>query len=558
MKNRHFLSLIALTVSAAAYAQTPSGVGINTIAPKATLDVVGKPIDAENLAGVIAPRLRLDQLNAAQIYTADQTGAIVYVNDITTNIPSPYKPAGQTINIRNIGYYYFDGDVWQMMSGNDWHLTGNTLGISNDLDSTTPPDPDAEFTVGDRYLGTNDENPLVFKVNEQWAGYISNVDTKESGNFNAFGLGALENNVPQKVFSIYYGVGNNAFGHNALNKNVIGRWNTAFGDQALANNDNDSNTAFGYRALANGDSSLESTAVGTSAMERISDIKNVAVGNGAMSFATEGCCNVAVGNVALAGASTITAAAVTGNTAIGSSALSTCILCEDNIAIGSQAGNKLEEGSYNILLDASQPGAAGSIMTKGDSNIFLRSQGNTVNPLGNLTEINNMMNIGDVVFGVNMYDVAGTIPNTVNLPAPSLNTNTAISKIGIGTAKPQTKLEINGAATNTASSIGTSISTTNFSIDFTTSNLARIAPANDPVSATLNGMKDGGTYTLAVQRDVAAAIPRAGFTAPKLGGGGNFTIYYTDSTGSTSGHRVYTIVCIGDVAYIYVTVLTNT
>ncbi|MDY3339495.1 hypothetical protein PG279_09950 [Riemerella anatipestifer] len=85
-------------------------VGINTPNPKATLDVVGKASDANALDGIVAPRLKGVELKTKN-YTSEQKGAIVYVTEAETS------PSGQTTNVTDAGYYYFDGSSWQKFSG---------------------------------------------------------------------------------------------------------------------------------------------------------------------------------------------------------------------------------------------------------------------------------------------------------------------------------------------------------------------------------------------------------------------------------------------------------
>ncbi len=85
------------------YAQQ-ARVGINTTTPKATLEVAGNPTDATKLDGIIAPKMTGAQLRAKS-YTADQTGALIYVTAADT------APAGQTIHVTTPGYYYFNGDA---------------------------------------------------------------------------------------------------------------------------------------------------------------------------------------------------------------------------------------------------------------------------------------------------------------------------------------------------------------------------------------------------------------------------------------------------------------
>jgi hypothetical protein len=82
-------------------------VGVGTTSPKATLDVVGAAAVAGTVDGVIPPRLTADQLIAKTGYTADQTGAIVYVSLAPT-----VATTSTTENVVVKGYYYYDGTEW--------------------------------------------------------------------------------------------------------------------------------------------------------------------------------------------------------------------------------------------------------------------------------------------------------------------------------------------------------------------------------------------------------------------------------------------------------------
>lgn len=106
MMKKQVLLLGALFCSTIAFSQT----GINTVTPKTTLDVAGKPADITSLDGIIAPRITGDQLRA-KTYTSDQEGALVYVTAADT------APAGQTIDVTASGYYYFNGAKWVSTEG---------------------------------------------------------------------------------------------------------------------------------------------------------------------------------------------------------------------------------------------------------------------------------------------------------------------------------------------------------------------------------------------------------------------------------------------------------
>jgi hypothetical protein len=118
MKKKFLLvGAIALMSSAALNAQVTIGSGEM---PNATLDVVAT--DGSTPNGLIAPRLTRAQLNSFDgDYKAAQIGAIVYVNDATSGTAT-----NKAINVNAVGYYYFDGNVWQRMSiGTEWYKAGS-------------------------------------------------------------------------------------------------------------------------------------------------------------------------------------------------------------------------------------------------------------------------------------------------------------------------------------------------------------------------------------------------------------------------------------------------
>jgi len=124
-------------------------VGINTEMPKTTLDVSAKRNAAGNIIdntqpyGLQAPRLTRAELTAlTATYGADQKGALIYITDIT---------GGDTIsprtNVDVIGYYYFDGILWQKFNGssgsttytanNGLTLSGNNVKLGGALTEST-------------------------------------------------------------------------------------------------------------------------------------------------------------------------------------------------------------------------------------------------------------------------------------------------------------------------------------------------------------------------------------------------------------------------------------
>lgn len=109
-----FTQLTAILISGLSFAQ----VGINTTSPKTTLDVSatrdtsGVITNNTQTFGLQAPRLTRAELTAnTATYGSNQTGALIYITDITGG-----DTAGQRVNITAMGYYYFDGTVWQRLT----------------------------------------------------------------------------------------------------------------------------------------------------------------------------------------------------------------------------------------------------------------------------------------------------------------------------------------------------------------------------------------------------------------------------------------------------------
>ncbi|MET3538897.1 hypothetical protein [Chryseobacterium limigenitum] len=204
MKKNFLLSGI-LFVSGLAFSQ----VGVNTATPQATLDVVGKPTVISSLDGVIAPRLTGEQLRAKS-YTVLQQGALVYVT------AADIAPAGQTVNVINAGYYYFDGTLWQTVKSStniyntDGSLTNSRTLTLNDFslnftgtNQTSTWDPDGriivqnlltnggEATIG--FLGGNDSNFYIQQFRNGDAQMLA------SGNSTRLVLGTGSTTLPSDI-----------------------------------------------------------------------------------------------------------------------------------------------------------------------------------------------------------------------------------------------------------------------------------------------------------------------------------------------------------------------
>ncbi|MVM32298.1 hypothetical protein GO755_19785 [Spirosoma sp. HMF4905] len=243
-------------------------------------------------------------------------------------------------------------------SGAAWSLTGNA------------------GTVNTNFLGTTDNTPLRFRVNNQNAGRIDPTLLNLGLGYQALNPSATgQANTAlgyASLFAVTSGVGNTASGSNALaantsgslnsalgnvalQKNTTGEANTAVGSNALQNNTGSYNTAFGAGALQNNTTPNGNTALGHNALaNNTSGTVNTAVGEDALSSNSTGHDNTAVGINTL-GANTTG----NGNVTLGNVTLTNNTTGENNTAIGLLALLNNTTGNYNTALGANAgPSAA--------------------------------------------------------------------------------------------------------------------------------------------------------------------------------------------------------
>jgi hypothetical protein len=127
--------------------------------------------------------------------------------------------------------------------------------------------------------------------------------------------------------------------------------------------------------------------------------------------------------------------------------------------------------------------------------------------------------------------------SNVNNPINPLFNVKGNGNVGVGTFTPASKLEVNGSATNTSAFSAGSGTT----INFANSNLAYTTASAG--SFTLSNIKDGGTYTLAVQ---GATSGTASFTCS------GFTfIPVNNGITAPNKHTLYTFIVMGTNVYVY-------
>jgi trimeric autotransporter adhesin len=233
-----------------------------------------------------------------------------------TAIASPAKGL-MVFDITSNTFWFYNGTAWTNFSSSGatgWLLTGNS--------GTNP---------ATNFIGTTDNQPLRFRVNNAWAGEIHPT----SGNV-FFGLGAGQSNT--------IGQSNTAVGDHALNANTEGKFNSAYGYYALAANTTGSdNTANGYQPLYSNTIGYNNTANGIRALySNTTGNNNTANGSVSLYSNTTGNNNTANGSVSLYSNTT-----GSNNTANGYYALVSNTTGNNNTAMGVDALNGNTTASQN-------------------------------------------------------------------------------------------------------------------------------------------------------------------------------------------------------------------
>jgi hypothetical protein len=219
----------------------------------------------------------------------DATGTInaITVVKLQNRTLAPTVPTNGQVLTYNLGNSQWEPQNLSNSTG--WSLTGNTGTIA-----------------GTNFIGTTDAHQLMFKVNNQKAGYIDYALPFNAG----FGY--------QTLNSITTGIDNTALGNYALNANTEGSNNTANGYAALyLNTKGNQNTAIGQNALYYNTEGSDNTATGFSALvSNVTGYSNTANGIQTLFSNTTGGNNAAYGMKSLYSNSTGNS-----NTAIGNYAL---------------------------------------------------------------------------------------------------------------------------------------------------------------------------------------------------------------------------------------------
>jgi hypothetical protein len=257
-------------------------------------------------------------------------------SNFNVNVPGPQFTYNSSTGLFSLiqGSSTFNGNISPSAS-----ISGNTLAVGNS--TVNIPfwsfNGNAGTNASSNFIGTTDNVPLNFRVNNQKSGVIdpslsntffgywsgkSNTtgsqntanginsllnNTTGSGN-SAFGTSAMETNTSgnkntalgiTSLFSNSTGSLNTAAGYQSLYANTTGSLNSAFGGNALSNNTTGYfNSAFGAEAMLNHSSGIANTGLGYQALYWNNGNYNVGVGFGVMQNNYTGGSNTALGTTA--------------------------------------------------------------------------------------------------------------------------------------------------------------------------------------------------------------------------------------------------------------------
>ncbi|MDY6025189.1 hypothetical protein [Bergeyella zoohelcum] len=442
-------------------------------------------ITADNAKGILIPRLNATLVkNITPSLTADQHSMLAFITEeISTS-----ERVGNYELISGEGYYYWEWNTdlvnsrWVRVSGKfetDLRRVGNSNHITMDAGvggtGTSAGTGESNVAIGKGSLNaiTTGSNNVAMGANAlgSLSTAFSNVAignnalSKNNGNHNiAIGGDAMA--------ATTSGSSNTALGTNALKANTEGKFNTAIGTNALPKNTTGSNNvAIGVDALSENTTAQGNTAIGQSALKlNTTGVYNTAIGYKVLEKNTTGSYNISMGAPSMSSNTT------GGNNLLGNQTLNKNISGESNIALNAKALESNTTGRYNIAMGFESMrtnevgignlslGYRGLYHSKGDYNtgvgympgtFILGGNGNM--HIGNIDNqwIDNNAGFNNTIFighrmapPVQTNDTDLAVPNTPNADSNTIllgNDTTQGPKVGIGTYKPEEKLEVAGA-----------------------------------------------------------------------------------------------------------------
>lgn len=439
------------------YAQI--GIGTTTPHPSSILDL------SSTDKGLLIPRMTQAQRSAI---SSPATGLLVYQTDGAS------------------GFWFFNGTNW-VNAGGGWGISGN----SGTIDGT-------------HFIGTTDNVPLNFRVNNTKAGRIG-----------------LSND------------GSTFFGYNAgLNDDLTDNRNTYIGYEAGMNNINGNmNVGVGYFSLAGVTSGKRNTAIGYNSMISVFNLTgndNVAVGFSSLENLTQGSENTAIGSQALANNNL-----GNHNIAIGSGSMISNLTASQNIAIGDGALFTQSFNNTNTVWNSNNVAIGHLVLHKNEPTNTMNGIRNT--GVGNFVLYSNTTGYSNTALGMNsMYNNTTGYENTV-LGVNAMYSNTT----GYGNTALGYNSLSNNISGNYNVAIGHDAGPTG-SLDNT------IAIGKNAKVTTGNSAVIGGIGPDAVNVGIGVTAPAATLHIVKQGTSNHPSVYLQHGNNRTSAGSIIGQIFFGD------------
>lgn len=337
------------------------------------------------------PRIHLSSVNVNTIdgMNTAATGLLIW----NTN--------SSVVNGKGIGFYYFDGTIWQAISDNQrvdtFQLIDLNLNISleNDNQPTQVVDlsslaNDWKFTgnVGTiptlNFIGTLDNQDLSFRTNNVLRMQLTTKGQLELNTSNSifigFEAGESEDLIDRRNTFIGYQNGmnttigsfNSSIGYQAFYYNISGSYNMAFGNRSLfSNSSGQYNTGIGFRSLYNNSTGNFNTAIGSNSLyDNQNSNYNTAIGYNSLTN-NEGDNNVAIGHITGTNDNNLTQSVYIGSQAGSNGGIGAKT---GNIFIGYRAGYS-ETGSNKLYIENSDADENNALIYGNFSTNRLRTNG---------------------------------------------------------------------------------------------------------------------------------------------------------------------------------------
>jgi hypothetical protein len=388
-------------------------------------------------------------IGSSNQFQVNSSGNLIKINGVSYTWPTSQGSSSTILVNDGTGTMTWGSlnsvNYWQQ-SGSDIAYPSGRIGIGTSTLRASLEVNGSIVVDGSNFIGTVDNIPLVFRVNNQpsatidpvlnttFLGYYAGNPSVTGGNNIAIGYSALG--------SIASGYGNIASGYGALTSNTSGSYNVSIGYNALRYNNTDGNVAIGYIALQANSTGRVNSAMGYGALSSVNNDYNTAMGAYAGNQTTSGAYNTALGghalfsniegsnNTAIGYGADVGSENLTNATAIGYQAI---VSTSNSVVLGGT-------GSYAVNVGIGTTSPAHALDVVGDiqvatGNLIIGSGANITAPSGSISFVNNNLSTTGALNAGNV-----TFNGTVTLPTDTIgDTNVHLMSIDKhGSLKPLT------------------------------------------------------------------------------------------------------------------------